>query len=113
MNTKFNVIQVGLGPMGRIIAKLFLERKNINLKAVIDIDPKLKDKNLCSLLNIEEENDMLVREGGETWVFVAVQRFEKTVRRLSVRGNLFQKAPIVFVQNSSHAPWAFLRGRNG
>ena len=61
MNTKFNVIQVGLGPMGRIIAKLFLERKNIYLKAVIDIDPKFKDINLCNLLNIEEERDILVK----------------------------------------------------
>ncbi len=61
MNTKFNVIQVGLGSMGRIIAKLFLERKNINLKAVVDNDPKFKDVNLCNLLNIEEKKDIIVK----------------------------------------------------
>lgn len=60
MNAKFKVIQVGLGPMGRIIARLFLERKNINLKAVIDIDPELKGINLSNLLNVEEGKDIIV-----------------------------------------------------
>jgi len=61
MNAKFDVIQVGLGPMGRLIAKLLLERKNVNLKAVIDIDPKFEDKSLSNLLNIEEGNDIIVQ----------------------------------------------------
>ncbi|MFW9946111.1 MAG: hypothetical protein ACFFDX_04700 [Candidatus Odinarchaeota archaeon] len=66
MNTKFNVIQVGLGPMGKIIAKLFLERKNINLKAVIDIDPKFKGMNLGNLLNIEKGKDIIVESDLKT-----------------------------------------------
>ncbi|MFX0027243.1 MAG: hypothetical protein ACFE8M_12585, partial [Candidatus Hermodarchaeota archaeon] len=66
MNNKFNVIQVGLGSMGKIIAKLFLERKNINLKAVIDIDPKLKDINLGNLLNIEKGKDIIVESDLKT-----------------------------------------------
>lgn len=60
MNKKYNVIQVGLGPMGKIIAKLFLKRKNIDLKNVIDIDPNLKGEKLDLLLNIEEGSDIVV-----------------------------------------------------
>ncbi|MFX0141157.1 MAG: dihydrodipicolinate reductase [Candidatus Hodarchaeota archaeon] len=90
MNAKFNVIQVGLGPMGRIIAKLFLERKNINLKAAIDIDPKLKDINLSDLLNIEEGKDVIVESdlkaalsrGNVDVVFIATKSFLEKVAPL-------------------------------
>lgn len=34
MNKKFTVIQVGLGPMGKLITKLLLKRKNIHLKVM-------------------------------------------------------------------------------
>ena len=56
MNDKFNVIQVGLGSMGKIVAKLLLKRKNINLKAVIDIDPTLEGKNLSEILDFNSTN---------------------------------------------------------
>ncbi|MFX0018799.1 MAG: hypothetical protein ACFFAK_03540 [Promethearchaeota archaeon] len=90
MNAKFNVIQIGLGPMGRIIAKLLLERKNINLQAVIDIDPKLKDINLSNLLNIEEGKDIIVESdlkaalsrGNVDVVFIATTSFLKKVTPL-------------------------------
>ncbi|MFX1557044.1 MAG: Gfo/Idh/MocA family oxidoreductase, partial [Promethearchaeota archaeon] len=54
MDTKFNVLQVGLGPMGKIIADLLIKRKNIDLKAVIDIDKSLKGKLLSEILNVKD-----------------------------------------------------------
>ncbi|MHA2295863.1 MAG: NAD(P)H-dependent amine dehydrogenase family protein [Candidatus Hodarchaeales archaeon] len=51
MNTGFNVIQVGLGPMGQKIAKLVLERENVNLLGVVDIDPTLVNKELIMVLD--------------------------------------------------------------
>jgi hypothetical protein len=54
MKRQYDVIQIGLGPMGKIIAELMLKRKNINLKAVIDIDPILYGKSLNEILNIEQ-----------------------------------------------------------
>ena len=35
MNNKFDVIQVGLGPMGKIITNLLIKRKNINYMKVL------------------------------------------------------------------------------
>ncbi|MFW9936140.1 MAG: Gfo/Idh/MocA family oxidoreductase [Candidatus Thorarchaeota archaeon] len=56
MNNKFNVLQVGLGPMGKIVADLLIKRKNIDLKAVIDIDKSLKGKLLSEILNAKDTN---------------------------------------------------------
>ena len=39
MTTRFNVIQIGLGPMGQLITRLLDSRENINLLGVVDIDP--------------------------------------------------------------------------
>lgn len=40
--------------MGRIIANLLIQRKNINLKGVVDIDPQLIGKNLSEIIDMEE-----------------------------------------------------------
>ncbi|MFX0041603.1 MAG: Gfo/Idh/MocA family oxidoreductase [Candidatus Hodarchaeota archaeon] len=56
MNKKFDVILVGLGPMGKIIAKLLINRKNANLKGVVDINPQLVGKNLSKILKMEPLN---------------------------------------------------------
>ncbi|HEC40505.1 hypothetical protein LCGC14_1503270 [marine sediment metagenome] len=55
MNKKFDIVQVGLGPMGRLIAHLILKRKNLNLVGVIDIDPHINNKKLSEILDIKEE----------------------------------------------------------
>lgn len=52
MDTGFNVVQVGLGPMGKLIARLLVSRKNINLLAVVDIDPQFEGKFLDEILEI-------------------------------------------------------------
>ncbi|MFX1391002.1 MAG: dihydrodipicolinate reductase [Promethearchaeota archaeon] len=60
MSKKFNIVQIGLGPMGRIIADLLLKRKNINFVSAIDIDPGLIGKKLNELLESKYKNDILV-----------------------------------------------------
>jgi len=52
MKTRFNVIQVGLGAMGRQISKLLIERENIDLIGVVDINPNLVDKELVEVLDL-------------------------------------------------------------
>ncbi len=52
MKTKFNVIQVGLGPMGRRITKLLVKRENIDLIGAVDIDPNLEGKKLGEILDL-------------------------------------------------------------
>jgi len=60
MKKKFDVIQVGLGPMGKIITKLLIQRENIRLRGVIDIDPHLVGKRLSELLDIEKKLDLTI-----------------------------------------------------
>ncbi|MHA2049040.1 MAG: NAD(P)H-dependent amine dehydrogenase family protein [Promethearchaeota archaeon] len=60
MKTSFEVIQVGLGPMGKIIAKLLITRRNILLKGVVEINPRLINKKLSEVLEIEIEDDLVV-----------------------------------------------------
>ena len=61
MKNQFDIIQVGLGPMGKIITKLLLQRKNISLRGVIDINPQLVGKQLSELFNIEKELDLTIK----------------------------------------------------
>ncbi|MFX0210091.1 MAG: Gfo/Idh/MocA family oxidoreductase, partial [Candidatus Hodarchaeota archaeon] len=52
MKTRFNVIQVGLGAIGRQISKLLIERENIDLIGVVDINPNLVDEELIEILDL-------------------------------------------------------------
>ena len=63
MNQKYNVLQVGLGPMGQLIAKLLLKRQNINFKGVVDINPEFAYKKLSSI--IDEDSDLIVSSNFE------------------------------------------------
>lgn len=60
MKKKFNVVQVGLGPMGRLVVKLLLKRKNIDFKGIVDISPQLKGQKLMNVLEIKDDLDMVV-----------------------------------------------------
>ncbi|MFX1302241.1 MAG: hypothetical protein ACFE9X_02665 [Promethearchaeota archaeon] len=66
MSKKYTVIQVGLGPMGKIITHLLLERKNLSLKGVIDIDPQLIGKKLSEILNFEDEIGLVIESNLKT-----------------------------------------------
>ncbi len=60
MTIKYNVVQVGLGPMGRLIADLILKRENISFKGVVDIDPKLQGLSISKILNFEKDTKIIV-----------------------------------------------------
>lgn len=60
MKKKFDVVQVGLGPMGRIIAQLILKRDNLSFKGVIDIDPELAGRKLGTLFDEEKGSNIII-----------------------------------------------------
>ncbi|MFX0022282.1 MAG: hypothetical protein ACFE9S_08135 [Candidatus Hermodarchaeota archaeon] len=60
MNKKFDIIQVGLGPMGKLITNLLLKRNNIHLKGIIDIDPQLAGKKLSNFFDIKDRKDLVI-----------------------------------------------------
>jgi 4-hydroxy-tetrahydrodipicolinate reductase len=62
MNKTFDIIQVGFGPMGRIITSLILKRKNIRLRGLFDINPKLIGKKLSEFLKVKKDKDLIIRD---------------------------------------------------
>lgn len=60
MGEEFTVIQVGLGPMGKLIASLLLKRKNVILKGAVDINPQLIGKKLSEILDVEDELNFVI-----------------------------------------------------
>ncbi len=66
MKNRFEVIQVGLGPMGKIIAKLLINRSNLLLKGVVDTDPKFIHKRLSEILEVNMDDDVIIRQDLES-----------------------------------------------
>lgn len=91
MNNKFNVVQVGLGPMGRIIASLILKRKNIFFKGVVDINPKLQGKKLSELLNVEKGSEIVV----ESDLGTILSREKIDVVIIATSSSLEKVAPLI------------------
>ncbi|NHJ87066.1 MAG: dihydrodipicolinate reductase [Asgard group archaeon] len=60
--SKFNVVQVGFGPMGQFLAKLLLKRHNINLVGLVDIDPALIGKDLQTIPDFKEFPSLKIQE---------------------------------------------------
>ncbi|MFX1425078.1 MAG: dihydrodipicolinate reductase [Promethearchaeota archaeon] len=60
MNEKFKIIQIGFGPMGRIITTLLVKRKNIQLRGIIDINPDISGKRLSKFLEVGKENNLTI-----------------------------------------------------
>lgn len=65
MKKKFTVVQVGLGPMGKLIVKLLLTRNNIQLKGVVDIDPQFKGKKLSDFFDIGNKEDLIIESNSK------------------------------------------------
>ncbi len=65
MGKEFNVIQVGLGPMGKLITNLLIKRKNINLRGAIDINPVVVGQNLSEFLDIKDKSEIIIHSNLE------------------------------------------------
>ncbi|MBA7602455.1 2,4-diaminopentanoate dehydrogenase [subsurface metagenome] len=65
MSKQFTIIQVGLGPMGRLIATLLLKRKNIDVKGVVDIDPQFIGEKLSKFCDVEDELNLVIESNLE------------------------------------------------
>ncbi len=91
MNNKFTVIQVGLGPMGKLITKLLLKRKNIRLIGVVDIDPQLQGKKLSKFLEIEEEQDLTI----ESNIRIILSKAKVDVVIIATSSSLVKISPII------------------
>lgn len=69
MSSKIRVVQYGMGPIGRGIAQLVLEKENLALVGAIDIDPHLQGKDLGEVL--ERGVDLGVQVSGEAQATLA------------------------------------------
>lgn len=91
MSKPFTIIQVGLGPMGRLIANLLLKRKNIDVKGVVDIDPQLVGKKLSEFLDVENEQDLVVESNLE--ILISKEKVDVVI--IATSSSLKKVAPLI------------------
>ena len=91
MSKAFNVIQVGLGPMGRLILRLLLKRKNINLIGAVDINPQLVGQNLNDIFDIAEKSEIVIKSNLES--VVSEEKVDLVI--IAISSSLEKVAPLI------------------
>lgn len=91
MRTKFNVIQIGLGAMGQRISKLLIERENIDLIGVVDINPELLNQKLSEILDIPIESEIRI----ESNISLLFEKKQVDVVIILTSSSLRKVAPII------------------
>ena len=91
MKNKFDVVQVGLGPMGKIIAHLILKRANLSLKGVVDIDPILKGKDLGELLKDKKGTYIII--GSDLKIIFSKGKIDVTI--IATSSSVEKIAPLI------------------
>lgn len=85
MTRKIRAIQFGCGPIGCAVAKLALQRQDIELVGAVDIDKNKVGRDLGQLLGFEKELDIIVSDDaeavlGETGADVAFHQTGSSLR---------------------------------
>ncbi|MHA2370903.1 MAG: NAD(P)H-dependent amine dehydrogenase family protein [Candidatus Hodarchaeales archaeon] len=62
MTAPFNVLQIGLGSIGKTIAQTIIKRDNLELIAAIDTDPGLINQPIAALLSMSSESQVIVQD---------------------------------------------------
>jgi 4-hydroxy-tetrahydrodipicolinate reductase len=91
MNKKYTIIQVGFGPMGKLITKLLLKRKNIDLKGVVDLDPQFSGKKLSNFFDLMDEEDLII----ESTLGAVISKEKVDVIIIATSSSLEKISPIV------------------
>ncbi|MFX0150515.1 MAG: Gfo/Idh/MocA family oxidoreductase [Candidatus Hodarchaeota archaeon] len=100
MNRKFNVVQVGFGAVGRLISKYLVERENINIVGIVDINPELENRKLSELLDLPNFPEMEI----ESALNEVLKRTQVDVVIIITSSFLEKVAPIIFdsIESSCH-----------
>ena len=61
MREPFKVLQLGFGAIGKTIAKEILERENLELVGLVDIDPVFQNQQVEKLLSLSSESSTIIR----------------------------------------------------
>jgi 4-hydroxy-tetrahydrodipicolinate reductase len=91
MKEKFTVIQVGFGPMGKLITKLLLKRNNILVKGIVDIDPKINGKKLSHFFDITNNQDLIIESN--TGSIISKQKVDVVI--IATSSSLEKISPII------------------
>lgn len=65
MSSEIRVVQYGMGPIGRGIAEIVLEKENLALVGAIDIDPHLQGKDVGEVVKGGEKRGVEISEDAE------------------------------------------------
>ncbi len=91
MSKPFTIIQVGLGPMGRLIATLLLKRKNIDVKGVVDIDPQFIGEKLSKFCHVEDELNLVIESNLE--ILLSKEKVDVVI--IATSSSLEKVAPLI------------------
>ncbi len=68
MSRPFNVLQFGFGSLGKSIATAMIDRKNLHLVGVVDIDPEFSGRTVEELLSLSEGSRTMIQEKMESFI---------------------------------------------
>ncbi|MCK4380630.1 MAG: dihydrodipicolinate reductase [Candidatus Lokiarchaeota archaeon] len=91
MSKPFTIIQVGLGPMGRLIATLLLKRRNIDVKGVIDINPQFIGEKLSKFCDVEDKLELVIESNLE--VLLSKEKVDVVI--IATSSSLEKVAPLI------------------
>ncbi len=60
MTEAFRVLQIGFGSIGKMVAEAIVERSNLSLESIIDINPELVGKSLADFSSVSGSNDVKI-----------------------------------------------------
>ncbi len=93
MSQPFSVLQFGFGSLGRFIARAIIERENLNLIGVVDIDPELLDKSVEDVLSLSLESRTNIYSNLES--FVSKSKVNADVAIIATSSSLQVVFPVI------------------
>ena len=65
MKEPFKILQIGFGAIGRTITQEIIERENLELVGVVDLDPNLQNKIVEDILSVEADSKTTISDNLE------------------------------------------------
>jgi 4-hydroxy-tetrahydrodipicolinate reductase len=94
MSKPFRVLQIGFGTIGKGIAQAIIERANLDLVGVVDVNPELQNKDVEKLLSLEPNKPTTIR-GDLTQVLKELQERPADVALVLTSSALDKVSPTI------------------
>lgn len=79
MSRPYSVIQIGFGSIGKLIAKKVIERENLRLVGLIDVNPELIGKNVEDILSLPGDSKTKIYENLQSFLEEVKERVDVSI----------------------------------